>query len=110
MMLVILWACAGPPEPAAPQAALDFAAAVIAEADTDGDGALSREEYAAVSMPDDPLKSYDLDDNRQLSVEELATMLLEADPARQQEARRRGGRNKAKGKGKRGQKAGRPQR
>ena len=62
---------------------------ILTRADADQDGQISLGEYADISFPDDPLRTYDLNNSGGIDLDELVEMLRETDPAWQQDARRR---------------------
>lgn len=72
-----------------PRALLAMAGDILARADADQDGLISLAEYADISFPDDPIRTYDLDKNGGIDMDELVKMLQETDPAWQQDTRRR---------------------
>jgi hypothetical protein len=58
----------------------DVVAAILVRVDTDGDGAVSRVEYARTAAPEEPFERYDVDGDDRISQLELERGFVEVNP------------------------------
>lgn len=63
-------------------------ATLLARVDTDGDGFVDQEEYAAVAMEDDPLEAFDANGDGRLGPDELEEQFLSENPTEWARSRR----------------------
>jgi hypothetical protein len=61
--------------------------AILARVDSDGDGAISADEYARASLPDEPMDTYDVDGDGRISRTELEEGFLRVSPTAVQRQR-----------------------
>lgn len=77
---MVLWGCAR--DPAADLHYPRIAMAILARVDLDHDGRVSKEEYAQLAFPDEPMDPWDTNEDDALDAREIEAAFLEADTAR----------------------------
>ena len=84
---MLLAACAD--DPAANLRYPRITMAILARVDLDRDGRVSKEEYAQLAFPDEPMDPWDTNKDDTLDAREIEAAFLKADPARLQAEGRR---------------------